>query len=45
MVNEKLSAEDLRGDYLSIKEDLGDETEDEKEKANRKAMKTVFDTL
>jgi hypothetical protein len=45
MVNEKLTTEELRGDYIRIKEDLGDETEDEKEKANRKAMKNIFDTL
>lgn len=45
MVNEKLTTEELRGDYIRIKEDLGDETDEEKEKANRKAMKTIFDTL
>jgi len=45
MVNEKLSTEFLKPDYMKIKEDLNEETEEEKETANRKAMTVIFDTL
>lgn len=45
MVNEKLSSEDLRGDYNILKENQNDETEEEKTAANSKALKAIFETL
>jgi len=45
MVNEKISSEELRGDYNLLRDDKENQTEEERAAASSKALKVIFQTL